>query len=122
IGIAIGLSSMISIYFSDAVDMPLLIQKLFTSLDSFPLMAIPFFMLAGLLMGKGGISEKILNLASQLVGWMVGGLAMVTVVASAFFAALSGSGPATVGAIGSFMIPAMKKKNYSPGFASAITA
>lgn len=122
IGIAIGISSMITIIFSDKVDLPMLIQKLFTSLDSFPLMAIPFFMLAGLLMGKGGISERILNLAKQLVGWMVGGLAMVTVVACAFFAALSGSGPATVGAIGSFMIPSMKEKNYSPAFASAITA
>lgn len=122
IGLSIGLSSMIAIFFSDTVNMSLLIQKLFTSLDSFPLMAIPLFMLAGLLMGKSGISEKILNLANQLVGWMIGGLAMVTIVASSFFAALSGSGPATVGAIGSFMIPAMKEKNYSPGFASAITA
>ncbi|AXI01221.1 C4-dicarboxylate ABC transporter permease [Sporosarcina sp. PTS2304] len=122
IGIAIGLSSMLVIFFSDKVSLPMLIQKLFTSLDSFPLMAIPFFMLGGLLMGKGGISERILNLAKQLVGWMVGGLAMVTVVACAFFAALSGSGPATVGAIGSFMIPSMKEKNYNPAFASAITA
>ncbi len=122
IGIAIGISSMITIAFSSNIGLPMLIQKLFTSLDSFPLMAIPFFMLAGLLMGKGGISERILNLAKQLVGWMIGGLAMVTVVACAFFAALSGSGPATVGAIGSFMIPSMKEKNYSPAFASAITA
>lgn len=122
IGIAIGLSSMLTIFFSDSIDMSILVQKLFTSLDSFPLMAIPFFMLAGLLMGKGGISEKILNLASQLVGWMIGGLAMVTIVACTFFAALSGSGPATVGAIGSFMIPSMKEKNYNPAFASAITA
>ncbi|ARF15765.1 TRAP transporter large permease [Sporosarcina ureae] len=122
IGVAIGLSSMLVIFFLDSVSLPMLIQKLFTSLDSFPLMAIPFFMLGGLLMGKGGISERILNLAKQLVGWMVGGLAMVTVVACAFFAALSGSGPATVGAIGSFMIPSMKEKNYSPAFASAITA
>lgn len=122
IGIAIGLSSIITIMFSDTVDLSMLIQKFFTSLDSFPLMAIPFFMLAGLLMGKGGISERILELAKQLVGWMVGGLAMVTVVACSFFAALSGSGPATVGAIGSFMIPSMKAKNYNPAFASAITA
>lgn len=122
IGIAIGISSMFAIYASDTVTMSLLMQKLFTSLDSFPLMAIPFFMLAGLLMGKGGISQRILNLANQLVGWMVGGLAMVTIVACSFFAALSGSGPATVGAIGSFMIPAMKEKMYKSGFASAITA
>lgn len=122
IGLAIGLSSILAIYFSDTVSMTLLVQKFVTSLDSFPLMAIPFFMLAGLIMGKGGISERILNLANQLVGWMVGGIAMATIVASSFFAALSGSGPATVGAIGSFMIPAMKEKRYSAGFASAITA
>lgn len=122
VGIAIGLSTMITIYFSDTMKMVTLVQKFFSSLDSFPLMAIPFFMLAGLLMGRGGISRRILDLASQLVGWMVGGLAMVTVVACTFFAALSGSGPATVAAIGSFMIPAMKAKNYSHGFASAITA
>lgn len=122
IGLAIGLSSILAIYFSDTVSMTLLVQKFVTSLDSFPLMAIPFFMLAGLMMGKGGISERILNLANQLVGWMIGGIAMATIVASSFFAALSGSGPATVGAIGSFMIPAMKEKRYSAGFASAITA
>lgn len=122
VGIAIGLSTLVTIFFTGSVKMATLVQKLFSSLDSFPLMAIPFFMLAGVLMSKGGISKRILDLASQLVGWMVGGLAMVTVVACAFFAALSGSGPATVAAIGSFMIPAMREKNYSPGFASVITA
>ncbi|PMX98008.1 C4-dicarboxylate ABC transporter permease, partial [Pseudomonas sp. MPR-R5A] len=76
-------------------------QKAFTALDSFPLLAIPFFMLAGVLMGKAGVSRRLLTLATMLVGWMVGGLAMVTVVTCMFFAAISGSGPATVAAIGS---------------------
>lgn len=122
IGIAIGISSVLAIFLSDSINMTMLVQKLFTSLDSFPLLAIPFFMLAGLLMGRGGISQRILTLANQLVGWMVGGLAMVTIVACTFFAALSGSGPATVAAIGSFMIPEMKRKNYDSGFSSALTA
>ncbi|MBY7144520.1 TRAP transporter large permease [Virgibacillus sp. NKC19-3] len=122
IGIAIGIASMLTILVSDTINMTMLITRLFSSLDSFPLLAIPFFMFAGLLMGRGGISKRILTLANQLVGWMVGGLAMVTIVACTFFAALSGSGPATVAAIGSFMIPEMKKKQYDPGFASALTA
>lgn len=122
IGIAIGIASMITILLSGTIDLSMLIQKLFTSLDSFPLLAIPFFMFAGLLMGRGGISQRILQFANQLVGWMAGGLAMVTVVACTFFAALSGSGPATVAAIGSFMIPEMKKRNYDGAFASALTA
>lgn len=122
IGVAIGVSSMFAVFFIDMIDMQVFIQKLFTSLDSFPLMAIPFFMFAGLLMSAGGISSRILTLANQLIGWMLGGLAMVTVVASAFFAALSGSGPSTVAAIGSFMIPEMKRKNYPTGFGAAITA
>src|SRR5699024_9015952 len=91
-------------------------------LDSFPLMAIPFFILAGLLMGSGGISKRLLNFADALIGFVTGGLAMVTVMACMFFSAISGSGPATVASIGSFMIPAMKEKNYGGGFAAAITA
>lgn len=122
IGIAIGISSMLTIFIVGTVDISMLIQKLFTSLDSFPLLAIPLFMFAGLLMGKGGISDRILTLANQLVGWLAGGLAMVTIVASTFFAALSGSGPATVAAIGSFMIPEMKREKYDAGFAAALTA
>lgn len=122
IGLAIGVASIITILLSETTSLSLLVQKLYTSLDSFPLMAIPLFMLAGVLMGKGGISERILNLANQLVGWLTGGLAITTVVASTFFSALSGSAMATVGAIGSFMIPSMKEKKYSPGFSSALMA
>lgn len=123
IGIAIGASTIITIYFAvDNIDVGTVAQKAFTSLDSFPIMAIPFFILAGVLMGKGGVSKRLLDFANSLVGFMTGGLAMVTVLACMFFAAISGSGPATVAAIGSFMIPAMQEKKYGGGFASALTA
>ncbi|HLQ82280.1 MAG TPA: TRAP transporter large permease [Pseudogracilibacillus sp.] len=122
IAVSLGLSSLITMVFATNSSPSVIVQKAFTSLDSFPLMAIPFFILAGVLMSTGGISKRLLNLASVLIGFITGGLAMVTVLASMFFAAISGSGPATVAAIGSFMIPAMKEKNYGGGFAAAITA
>lgn len=122
IAVSLGLSSLITMVFATNSSPSVIVQKAFTSLDSFPLMAIPFFILAGVLMSTGGISKRLLNLASVLIGFITGGLAMVTVLASMFFAAISGSGPATVAAIGSFMIPAMKEKNYDGGFAAAITA
>ncbi|MBM7587738.1 C4-dicarboxylate transporter DctM subunit [Bacillus pakistanensis] len=122
IAISLGVSALATIYLTTQLPLTIITQKAFTSLDSFPLMAIPFFMLAGILMGKGGVSRRLLDLATALVGWMVGGLAMVTVVACMFFGAISGSGPATVAAIGSFMIPAMKEKNYGEGFAAALSA
>lgn len=122
IAIALGVSALFTIYYFTTLPLNIITQKAFTSLDSFPLMAIPFFMLAGILMGKGGVSKRLLNLAASLVGWMAGGLAMVTVVSCMFFAAISGSGPATVAAIGSFMIPAMKAKNYGDGFAGGLSA
>ncbi|WP_400164546.1 TRAP transporter large permease [Brevibacillus sp. TJ4] len=122
VAISLGLAALATIAFTTNLSLGVITQKAFTSLDSFPLMAIPFFMLAGILMGKGGVSKRLLDLATVLVGWMVGGLAMVTVVSCMFFAAISGSGPATVAAIGSFMIPTMREKNYSAGFAAALTA
>ena len=122
IGITLGLATAISMYFTSNVPMVMLAQKSFAALDSFPLLAIPFFILAGSLMGYGGISKRLVSLAENLVGFIVGGLAMVTVLACMFFAAISGSGPATVSAIGTFMIPAMKGRGYHADFASAVTA
>lgn len=122
IALSLGMSSLLTIVFATNMSPSVIVQKAFTSMDSFPLMAIPFFILAGVLMSKGGISKRLLNLANVLVGYVTGGLAMVTVVASMFFAAISGSGPATVAAIGSFMIPSMIQHNYKRGFAAAITA
>lgn len=122
IAISLGVSSLVAIYFGSTLPLNIITQKAFTSLDSFPLLAIPFFMLAGILMGKGGVSQRLLNLATAMVGWMTGGLSMVTIVACMFFAAISGSGPATVAAIGGFMIPAMVARKYEGGFASAVAA
>lgn len=123
IGIAIGLSTLFTaLFFTDSIPVMTLTQKVFTSLDSFPIMAIPFFMMAGILMGKGGVSKRLLDFAGSLVGFVAGGLAMVTVLTCMFFSAISGSGPATVAAIGSFMIPAMEREKYGRGFAAAITA
>ncbi|MBH9967966.1 TRAP transporter large permease [[Bacillus] enclensis] len=122
IAISLGVSALVAIYFGSTLPLDIITQKAFTSLDSFPLLAIPFFMLAGILMGKGGVSQRLLNLATAMVGWMTGGLSMVTIVACMFFAAISGSGPATVAAIGGFMIPAMMARKYEGGFASAVAA
>ena len=122
IAISLGVSSLVAIYFGSTLPLSIITQKAFTSLDSFPLLAIPFFMLAGILMGKGGVSKRLLALATTMVGWMTGGLSMVTIVACMFFAAISGSGPATVAAIGGFMIPAMVARKYDGGFAAAIAA
>lgn len=122
IALSLGVASLVTMAFATDSSLSVIIQKAFSSLDSFPLMAIPFFILAGVLMGSGGISKRLLNLATALIGFITGGLAMVTVLASLFFAAISGSGPATVAAIGSFMIPSMKDHKYNPGFAAAITA
>lgn len=103
--------------------MPLLVvpQKMFTGVDSVPLLAIPFFLLAGNLMARG-ITQKILNFSNAMIGSIRGGLGMVTVCASAVFAAISGSGVATVSAIGGMTIPAMKKEGYPPDFAAALAS
>lgn len=122
IGIALGLSTAITLALSSDIPLIMIAQNAFAALDSFPLLAIPFFMLAGSLMGYGGISKRLVLLAEGLIGSITGGLAMVTTVACMFFAAISGSGPATVSAIGSFMIPAMKEKQYDEDFAAALTA
>ncbi|MDY3867740.1 MAG: TRAP transporter large permease subunit, partial [Pyramidobacter sp.] len=122
IGITLGLSTAIAMVLTSDIPLVILAQKSVTGLDSFPLLAIPFFILAGALMCSGGISRRLVNLADSLVGWITGGLAMVTVLACMFFAAISGSGPATVSAIGSFMGPSMKERQYDAGFAAAITA
>jgi C4-dicarboxylate transporter DctM subunit len=121
IAISLGFASMIFEYQND-VPLTIIVQRLFTSLDSFPLLAVPFFILAGTLMERGGISKRLIDLANSFVGSTTGGLAIVTIVASMFFSAMSGSGPATTAAIGSIMIPAMVARGYDKGFASATQA
>ncbi|SER14710.1 TRAP transporter large permease [Piscibacillus halophilus] len=122
IGIALGISTLVTIVYSESVPVLFLMKELITSLDSFPIMAVPFFILAGEIMGKGGISERLFNFANSLVGSKTGGFAIATIVTCMFFAAISGSGPATVAAVGSIMIPAMVRKGYDKPFATATVA
>ena len=95
---------------------------LFDGATSFPLIAIPLFILAGALMNTGGISRRLIAFTSALIGFVRGGLAMVNVGVSIFFAEISGSAVADVAAIGSVLIPAMKRKGYRPAFAAAVTS
>ncbi|WP_026673957.1 TRAP transporter large permease [Alkalihalobacterium bogoriense] len=120
IAIALGLAS--TLFLVLVADIPLisLPQRLFASLDSFPLMAAPFFILAGKLMEHGGISERLVDFAKSLVGQMKGGLAHVAIISCMFFAALSGSAAATTAAIGAILIPSMVKAGYDRNFATAI--
>lgn len=122
IGICLGLSTTLTLLLTSKIPTIIIAQNAFTGLDSFPLMAIPFFILAGNLMEHGGISKRILTFADSLVGFITGGLAMVTTLSCMIFAAISGSGPATVSAIGSFMVPAMKRRGYDDGFAAGLAA
>jgi tripartite ATP-independent transporter DctM subunit len=96
--------------------------SIYDGATSFPLIAIPLFILAGALMNTGGISTRLIAFVSALIGFVRGGLAMVNVGVSMFFAEISGSAVADVAATGSVLIPAMKKKGYSPRFAAAITS
>lgn len=121
IAYAIGFASMYCL-FSGGYQLTILPQKMFAGLDSFALLAIPYFMFAGNIMGQGGITKKILDFASAAVGWLKGSLAIITVVASAIFAALTGSGIATVSGIGGITIPAMKEEGYETEFAAAVAS
>lgn len=122
IGIALGLATLVTIVFSGSLPIDFLMKELVTSIDSFPLMAVPFFILAGEIMGKGGISERLFRVANSLVGNKTGGFAIATIITCMFFAAISGSGPATVAAIGGIMIPAMVRQGYDKKFATAVVA
>lgn len=122
IAVSLGVATMTTMIATTSIGLTTMATACFSGLDSFPLMAIPFFILAGNLMKSGGISRRILEFADAVVGWITGSVGMVTVVASMFFAALSGSSPATVTAIGSITIPKMKEEGYDPAYATAITA
>ena len=95
-------------------------QQMFVGMDSFPLLAIPLFMIAGSLMGEGGISRRLIDFCDSLVGHLTGGLAYVAILACMIFAAISGSGPATVAALGSILIPGMVRAGYDIGFATSV--
>jgi len=122
ISIALGMSVLTFLYVFSTMPVEIVSQRLFTGLDQFAIMAIPFFILAGALLTSGGVATRIVNFATTLVGAMRGGLALSAVLSCAFFAALSGSSPATVVAIGSIMIPAMVKQGYPKKFGVGVIA
>ena len=122
IGYAIGISSLVAIYYYSDIPLMIIAQKSITGVDSFPLLAIPFFMLAGNLMSSGGIAKRLVNFFDALIGHVTGGLGMVTIIVCMFFAAISGSAVATVSAVGAFMIPEMVDHGYNKPFSAALTA
>jgi C4-dicarboxylate transporter DctM subunit len=122
VAIAFGLTATLFLALLTDVPLTLIPQQMFGGTDSTVLQAVPFFLLAGGLMDKGGISRRLINLANVLVGWVTGGLAMVSVMASMFFAGISGSAAADSAAVGSVMIPAMGRKGYAKDFAAALIA
>ncbi|MBF7095633.1 TRAP transporter large permease [Alkalibacter mobilis] len=121
IGFVLGLSSIGAVI---AADYPLIIvsQRLFTALDSFPLMAIPLFMFAGSIMGHGGITKRIIDFALSFVGNVRGSLAHVVAISGVLMGGISGSGVADTAALGSIMVPEMTKRNYDKGFSAALVA
>ncbi|HEO8419659.1 TRAP transporter large permease [Niallia sp. FSL W8-0635] len=122
VAISLGLSSCLALLVSGDIPLLVLDQRAFVALDSFPLMAIPLFILAGVIMEHGGISERLINLANAISGHFYGGLGIVTVVTTMFFAAISGSSVAATAALGSILIPAMIKRGYHPNFAGSTQA
>lgn len=122
IGISMALSSVIAITFMARTPMIVVPQRLFTSIDSFPFMAIPFFVLAGEFMLQGGLSKRLVNLAEALMQNIKGGLALVSIVTCAFFGAISGSALATTAAIGGVMYPEMKDRGYKEDFSATVQA
>lgn len=104
------------------IDPVQMVQIAYTSVGSFPLMALPAFVLAGALMEAAGVSKRLVDIAEALAGPVTGGLGMATVLACVFFGAISGSGPATTAAVGMLMIPAMTRRGYDKAYAGAVTA
>ncbi len=123
IAVALGLVATGAMVVAQGVDsLPNMAIVMFNGATKFPLLAIPLFILAGAIMNSSGISRRLINLASALFGWIRGGLAHVSIGVSLFFAEISGSAVADVAALGSVLIPEMKRKGYSAPFAAAVTS
>jgi len=121
IAVAIGLTAVV-VLLSQDVSLLVIPQRMFAGADSFPLVAVPFFILAGDLLAQGKISEKLVQFADSILGFLKGGLWVVAVLASMFFAAISGSGAATTAAVGTPLIPELKKKLYDAPASAALIA
>ena len=121
ISVTLGAASLLYI-FSTGIEPMIIVQRMFTGINSTALLAIPFFIMAGDLMNSGGIARRLVNLLNSLVGRFPGGLAIVTILSCMFFAAISGSGVATAAAMGAIMIPEMVKSGYDKVFSSSLVA
>ena len=121
IAFSLGIASLMTVLGANTLPVDYLASVAFTSIDSFPIMAIPFFIAAGIFMGAGGLSHRLLALADEVVGGL-SGIALASIATCMFFVAISGSGPATVAAIGTLTIPAMTERGYDKMFAAAVVA
>lgn len=122
VGVSLGLMGMVGVMMLGGIPLEVVAQRIFTGLDSFPLMSIPFFILAGDLMNSGKITERLIKFADLLVGRIRGALAHANIIASMFFGGITGSAAADVSALGSMLIPAMVEDGYDPDFSAAVTA
>lgn len=122
IALAIGIAAATAIVAQGDVPLMVIAQRMYAGTDSFHLLAVPLFMFAGVLMEAGGISHRLIDFANALVGWLPGGMAAVAIVSAMFFAGISGSAAADTVAVGSVLIPAMKKSGYDSDFAAAVQA
>jgi C4-dicarboxylate transporter DctM subunit len=121
VGLAVGLSALI-IFLINGIPLQMIPQTFFEGSSSYALVAVPFFILAGDILARGGISERILAIAEATIGRVRGGLAIVATMASMFIAAISGSGAATTAAVGAALLPEMNKKKYDADFSAALIA
>lgn len=122
ISFVLGIASLAAMFFAGDYPLQVVIQRMFAGVDSFPLMAIPFFMLAGALMEKGGITSRIINFALSLVGGIRGSLAHVVSITGVIMGGISGSGVADTAAIGTIMVPEMVRRGYHRPFSAALVA
>jgi C4-dicarboxylate transporter DctM subunit len=122
IAIAIGVASILGILVQGDFTLMMVAQRMFSGTNSFHLMAVPLFMFVGVIMEAGGISRRIIDFANALVGWLPGGMAAVAIVSAMFFAGISGSAAADTVAVGTILIPAMKKSGYESDFSAAVQA
>jgi tripartite ATP-independent transporter DctM subunit len=120
ISFAVGVSTVFATLLLPGVDNATVVQRMLTAINTFPLLAVIFFVFAGTLMARGGIARRLVLMAEVLVGWLPGSLAQIVCVASMFFGGVTGSAVAEVSSIGAMMIPAMEKDGYSRRFATAI--
>ena len=120
IAFSLGLSTMFTAFYVGLPPM-VVMQQMVKGINSFSLMAIPFFIIAGEIMGQGGISDRLIKFSNVIIGWMRGGLAMVNILASMFFGGISGSSVADVSSIGSIMIPMMEQKGFDKDYSINVT-